>query len=84
MDLILEHAMLQGPGSARIVGSCFNTNFPAGAVFPGMITGSPIRGPACSGELNCAYDRGRELWLRFTLQTGRRSRFWRAAMSPAL
>jgi len=47
-------------------GGCFNTNYPAGDVFPGKITGAPIRGPAGSGEINCAFEQGRELWLRVT------------------
>jgi outer membrane receptor protein involved in Fe transport len=47
-------------------GGCFDVNYPAGAVFPGMISGAPIRGPAGSGEILCAYGQGREVWLRLT------------------
>jgi outer membrane receptor protein involved in Fe transport len=50
-------------------GSCLNINYPGGGgVFPGMITGAPIKGPAGSGETVCAYGRGRELWLRLTFR----------------
>lgn len=50
-------------------GGCLNINYPAGGgVFPGIITGAPIRGPAGSGETVCGYQRGRELWLRLTVR----------------
>lgn len=50
-------------------GGCLNINYPAGGgVFPGTITGSPIRGPAGSGETLCGFERGRELWLRLTFR----------------
>lgn len=50
-------------------GSCLNINYPGGGgVFPGIVTGAPIRGSAGSGETVCAYGRGRELWLRLTVR----------------
>jgi iron complex outermembrane recepter protein len=50
-------------------GGCFNINYPGGGgVFPGMVSGVPIRGPAGSGEILCGYERGRELWLRLTVR----------------
>jgi outer membrane receptor protein involved in Fe transport len=51
-------------------GGCLSVNYPGGGgVFPGMITGAPIRGPAGSGETLCGFEQGRELWLRFTART---------------
>ncbi len=47
-------------------GGCYDVNYPAGAAFPGMISGAPVRGPAGSGEILCAYGQGREVWLRLT------------------
>lgn len=53
-------------------GSCLNVNYPGGGgVFPGIVTGAPIKGPAGSGETLCAYGRGRELWLRLTFRPRR-------------
>lgn len=49
-------------------GGCYDINYPAGAAFPGMISGAPIRGPAGSGEILCAYGQGREVWLRLAVR----------------
>lgn len=50
-------------------GGCLTVNYPGGGgVFPGIITGAPVRGPAGSGETLCGYERGRELWLRLTIR----------------
>lgn len=49
-------------------GGCYDINYPAGSVFPGMISGAPIRGPAGSGEILCAYGQGREVWLRLAVR----------------
>ena len=50
-------------------GGCLDINYPGGGgVFPGAITGAPIRGPAGSGEILCGYERGREVWLRLTVR----------------
>ncbi|NYT41447.1 TonB-dependent receptor [Sphingomonas sp. R-74633] len=54
-------------------GGCLTINYPGGGgVFPGIITGAPIKGLAGSGETVCAYERGRELWLRLTLRPFRK------------
>jgi outer membrane receptor protein involved in Fe transport len=50
-------------------GGCLTVNYPGGGgVFPGMITGSPIRGPAGSGETLCGFERGREVWVRLSVR----------------
>ena len=50
-------------------GGCLTINYPGGGgVFPGMITGASIKGPAGSGETVCGYGRGRELWLRLSFR----------------
>ncbi len=50
-------------------GGCLNINYPGGGgVFPGIVTGAPIKGPAGSGETVCGFERGREFWLRFTVR----------------
>ena len=50
-------------------GGCLNFNYPGGGgVFPGTITGAPIKGPAGSGEVLCGFEPGREFWLRLTVR----------------
>ncbi|MBE1529112.1 outer membrane receptor protein involved in Fe transport [Sphingopyxis sp. OAS728] len=50
-------------------GGCLNFNYPGGGgVFPGTITGAPIKGPAGSGEVLCGFEPGRQFWLRLTLR----------------
>lgn len=49
-------------------GGCFSVNYAGSAVFPGIVTGAPIRGPGGGGEITCGFERGREVWLRLTLK----------------
>lgn len=47
---------------------CSNSNTQNGTVFGGQIAGGPVKGPAGSDELGCVAERGREVWLRFTIR----------------
>lgn len=51
-----------------VTGNCLNANLTGGIIFGGMITGGVERGPAGVGEVQCYAERGRSLWLRFTLK----------------
>lgn len=51
-----------------VTGNCLNANLTGGIIFGGMITGGAERGPAGIGEVQCYAERGRSLWLRFTLK----------------
>lgn len=55
--------------SRYTTGGCLNFNYPGGGgVFPGTITGAPIKGPAGSGEALCGFEPGRQFWLRLTVR----------------
>ncbi|TGD72510.1 TonB-dependent receptor [Mangrovimicrobium sediminis] len=49
-------------------GVCSNSNTQNGTIFGGQIAGGAEKGPAGSDELGCVAERGRELWVRFTLR----------------
>lgn len=51
-----------------VTGNCLNANLTGGIIFGGMVTGGAERGPAGVGEVQCYAERGRSLWLRFTLK----------------
>ncbi|MFV8816654.1 TonB-dependent receptor [Haliea sp. E17] len=49
-------------------GVCSNSNTQNGTIFGGQISGGAAQGPAGSDELGCVAERGRELWVRFSLR----------------
>ncbi len=49
-------------------GVCSNSNTQNGTIFGGQVAGGAAQGPAGSDELGCVAERGRELWVRFTLR----------------
>lgn len=49
-------------------GVCSNSNTQNGTIFGGQVSGGATQGPAGSDELGCVAERGRELWVRFTLR----------------
>lgn len=55
-------------GNRITSGLCSNSNTAAGTVFGGLIAGGPTKGPAGSDELGCVAERGREVWMRFTVR----------------
>jgi iron complex outermembrane receptor protein len=48
--------------------SCVNANSQNGTVFGGQLSGVAVKGVAGSDELTCIAERGREVWIRFTLR----------------
>ncbi|CAN7634578.1 TonB-dependent receptor [Phenylobacterium sp. LjRoot219] len=48
--------------------NCFNSNLQNGSFFGGQIQGGPLPGPAGGDEANCVAERGREVWVRFTVR----------------
>lgn len=49
-------------------GLCFNSNVQNGTLLGGQISGTAMAGPAGGDEATCAIDRGREVWVRFTVR----------------
>lgn len=50
--------------------NCFNSNLQNGSFYGGQIQGGPLPGPAGGDEANCVTERGREVWVRFTVKLG--------------
>lgn len=57
-------------GNEIIHSNSFNTNSQNGVVFGGQIQGGPTVGPAGNDEATMVADRGREVWIRFTMRFG--------------
>jgi iron complex outermembrane recepter protein len=53
---------------ALTTGTCTNLNHSNGQILGGQVTGGTATGPAGIDEVTCFVDRGRELWLRFTVR----------------
>jgi iron complex outermembrane receptor protein len=53
--------------NALTTGNCGNSNIQGGLI-GGYLTGTNLRGPAGTDEINCWMDRGREVWMRLTLK----------------
>jgi iron complex outermembrane recepter protein len=34
-------------------GGCYDINYAGGSIFPGVVTGAPVHGPAGSGKILC-------------------------------
>jgi hypothetical protein len=49
-------------------GGCTNGNSANGVSLGGFVTGGTTRGPAGVDEVSCYLDRGRSVWLRFTVR----------------
>ena len=49
-------------------GQCFNSNTQNGVIFGGQVAGAVNPGPAGGDEAVCLADRGREVWVRFTMR----------------
>lgn len=50
--------------------NCFNSNSQNGVFFGGQIAGATNPGPAGGDEASCVAERGREVWVRFSLKFG--------------
>lgn len=50
--------------------NCFNSNLQNGSFFGGQLQGGPLPGPAGGDEANCVAERGREVWVRFSVRFG--------------
>ena len=49
-------------------GNCFNSNLQNGSFLGGQVQGAALPGAAGGDEANCVGERGRELWLRLSMQ----------------
>lgn len=66
-----EFALIGKNITAKITASaCSATNFAGGGLLGSPITGGTISGPAGYSEKGCYTERGRSVWVRFTLRPG--------------
>jgi iron complex outermembrane receptor protein len=64
-----EVALIANNLANKITSSnCFNSNLQNGSFLGGQIQGAALPGAAGGDEANCVGERGRELWLRLSMQ----------------
>jgi outer membrane receptor protein involved in Fe transport len=71
-DKAWEVSLIGNNLTNKIIASvCSNANTQNGSIFGGQITGSTIKGAAGDDESACVPQRGREVWVRMSVQLGR-------------